>query len=77
MAETNPHLAQRLAAIQQSVMAHHAGGQGLPTAVGGGARETVSREFLQKVFPSHSRFTHGVITDAFGKLSGQVELAVE
>src|SRR5262249_51778259 len=35
------------------------------------------REFLQKVFPSHYRFTHGVITDSFGKLSGQVDLAVE
>jgi len=77
MSETNPHLAQRLAAIQQSLMAHHAGGKGLPTAVGGEERETFIREFLQKVFPSHYRFTHGVITDSFGKLSGQVDLAVE
>ncbi|MFQ3578265.1 MAG: DUF6602 domain-containing protein [Verrucomicrobiia bacterium] len=73
----NQHLIQRLTAIQQALMAQHQGGTGLPSAVIGNERETFLREFLQKVFPSHFRFTGGVITDAAGRLSGQVDIAVE
>jgi hypothetical protein len=77
MSTPNPHLIQRLTAIQQSLMAQRAGAIGLPSAVAGNERETFLRDFLQKVFPAHRRFTSGVITDAEGNLSGQVDIAVE
>jgi hypothetical protein len=73
----NPHLIQRLAGIQQALMAQHLGGHGLPNAVVGDERETLLREFLQKVFPAHRRFATGVITDSQNRISGQVDIAVE
>ncbi len=73
----NQHLVNRLIAIQQALMAQHMGGAGLPNAVIGNERETFLREFLQKVFPSHYRFTGGAITDSSGRISGQVDIAVE
>jgi len=77
MREPNPHLLQRLTAIQQALLAQRAGAVGLPGAVAGSERETFLREYLQKVFPAHRRFATGVITDAAGALSGQVDIAVE
>lgn len=77
MTTPNPHLVQRLTAIQQALLAQRAGAVGLPNAVAGAERETFLREFLQKVFPSHRRFATGAITDANGGLSGQVDIAVE
>ncbi|MFB2835326.1 DUF6602 domain-containing protein [Floridanema evergladense] len=76
MSRANPHLLQRLTAFQQALMAQRASSIGLPTAVAGSERETFLREFLKKVFPAHRRFTSGVITDAEGYLSGQVDIAV-
>jgi hypothetical protein len=73
----NPHLIARLQGIQQALLAQHLGGLGLPNAVVGSERETLLREFLQKVFPSHFRFASGAITDAEGRLSGQVDIAIE
>lgn len=73
----NSHLVARLQGIQQALLAQHLGGLGLPNAVVGNERETLLREFLQKVFPSHFRFTSGAITDAEGRLSGQVDIAIE
>jgi hypothetical protein len=73
----NPHLIQRLAAIQQSLLAHHMGGQGMPNSMAGGERETFLREFLQALFPAHRRFSSGAITDSEGKITGQVDIAVE
>lgn len=73
----NQHLVNRLQGIQQALLAQHLGGRGLPNSVIGNERETFLREFLQKVFPSHFRFTGGVITDAQGRLSGQIDIAVE
>ena len=73
----NPHLVARLTGIQQALMAQHVGGTGLPNAVIGNERETLLREFLQKVFPSHFRFSSGAITDSEGRLTGQIDIAVE
>src|SRR2546423_1122598 len=73
----NTHLINRLQAIQQSLMAQHAGGHHLPNALIGSERETFLREFLQKVFPAHHRFATGAITDSDNRLSGQVDIAVE
>ena len=73
----NQFLIQRLTGIQQALMAQHLGGRGLPNATIGGERETFLREFLQKVFPAHRRFATGAITDSSGKISGQVDVAIE
>jgi hypothetical protein len=73
----NPYLATRLEAIRDTLMAQHRGGRGLPNAVIGSERETFLREFLQKVFPVHRRFSTGAITDAEHRISGQVDVAVE
>ena len=77
MMAPNLHLLQRLEAIQAALQAQRAGGSGLPSSVAGSERETFLREFLQKVFPAHRRFSTGVITDSSGRLSGQVDIAVE
>lgn len=74
---TNTHLIQRLTAIQQALMAQHTAGHQLPSAMAGSERETFLREFLQKVFPAHRRFSTGAITDSKGSISGQVDIAVE
>lgn len=73
----NPYLENRLLGIQQALIAQHTGGKSLPNASIGSERETFLREFLQKLFPAHRRFTTGSITDAQGLISGQVDIAVE
>jgi len=74
---SNEYLKQRLTAIQEKLNVHHAGGRGLPSAMAGAEREAFLREFLQKVFPAHYRFSSGAITDSSGKISGQIDIAVE
>jgi len=73
----NQYLLQRLSAIQNILVAHRNGSIGLPSAVAGAERETFLREFLEKVFPTHRRFSSGAITDAAGNISGQVDIAIE
>lgn len=73
----NQYLLQRLTAIQQVLLAHRSGSINLPSAVAGAERETFLREFLEKVFPSHRRFSSGAITDMAGNISGQVDIAIE
>ncbi|MED5618126.1 DUF6602 domain-containing protein [Ideonella sp. BN130291] len=73
----NAYLLQRLTAIQQVLLAHKSGSVGLPSAVAGAERETFLREFLEKIFPAHRRFSSGAITDAEGNISGQVDIAIE
>ncbi len=73
----NSRLLQRLDAFQQTLMAQHAGGRGMPNATSGSERETFVRRFLEKVFPAHRRFSTGAITDSNGNVSGQVDIAVE
>ena len=73
----NSHLVQRLTGIQSALMAQHIAGRGLPNAMIGSERETFLREFLQKLFPAHRRFAPGTITDSTGRLTGQVDIAVE
>ena len=77
MPDHNPHLLARLHGIQQALLVQHLGGRGLPNATIGAERETFLREFLGKVFPSQYRFASGAITDSAGKLSGQIDIAVE
>jgi hypothetical protein len=72
-----PKLLQRFVAIQNALMAHHGGGTPMPKPVKGTERETFLKDFLQKVFPSHYRFTSGAIIDAEDQSSGQIDIAVE
>jgi len=74
---TNKYLEQRLAGIQQALMAHHMGGLSMPSASKGNERETFVRDFLQALFPAHRRFGQGAITDSLGQISGQVDIVLE
>jgi len=77
MASFNTSVLQRFEAIQQALVAHKAGGVGMPSAMKGSERETFLRDFLQEVFPAHRRFSSGVITDSTDQLSGQIDIAIE
>ena len=77
MTTNNPYLIERLAGIQQSLMAQFEGSKNLPSAMKGVGRETLLREFFQQLFPAHRRFSNGVITDSVGNLSGQIDIAIE
>lgn len=73
----NTHIQNRLLGIQQTLIAHHLGGAGLPNAVIGNERETLIREFLSKVFPGQFRFGTGAITDSQNRISGQADVVIE
>ena len=77
MPDGNQHLLNRLAGIQQVLVAQYAASWELPAASKGAEREVFLREFLQRVYPAHRRFTTGAITDSYGAISGQVDVAVE
>lgn len=73
----NGAITTRLAGIRQILMAHHAASAELPTAAMGDERETLIREFLEKVFPFPYRFGSGAIADSSGNESGQIDVVVE
>lgn len=73
----NGYLLQRLTAIQQVLIAHRSGSLGLPASMAGAERETFLREFLEKLFPAHRRFSSGAVTDSAGNISGQIDIAIE
>lgn len=77
MSDGNKYLLKRLAGIQQVLIAQYAASAQLPAASKGAEREVFLREFLQRVYPAHRRFTTGAITDSYGTISGQVDVAVE
>ncbi len=58
-------------------MGHHAAGAMLPNAAKGSERETLVREFLEKVFPFPYRFGSGAIVDSTNQSSGQLDIVVE
>ena len=58
-------------------MAHHRASTKLPNASKGLERETLVREFLSRVFPYPYRFGSGAVTDASGRISGQLDVVVE
>jgi hypothetical protein len=73
----NPYLMARLQGIQQSLVAHYAGGAAMPSASKGSEREVFVRDFLQAVFPPPFRFGSGAVTDSDGNCSGQIDVVVE
>jgi hypothetical protein len=58
-------------------MAHYGASALLPNAAKGSERETLVREFLQRVFPVPYRFGSGSIADAAGQTTGQLDIVVE
>ena len=73
----NQYVLSRLQAIQQSLVAHHLGGTGMPDAMTGSERERFVSDFLAQVMPPLYRFGRGTITDTDGGLCGQVEVIME
>jgi hypothetical protein len=72
-----PELQARLSGIREVLMAHHRASSRLPNAAKGSERETLVREFLQRVFPAPYRFGSGAVADAGGVASGQLDVVVE
>lgn len=70
-------LSVRLEGLRQILMAHHAAGALLPNAAKGSERETLVREFLEKVFPLPYRFGTGAMVDSTNASSGQLDIVVE
>lgn len=73
----NDQLKRRLKGIRGILMAHHRAGSLLPNATKGAEREALVREFLEKVFPEPYRFGSGAVTDATGRISGELDVVVE
>lgn len=73
----NEALRGRLRGIREILMAHHRASALLPDAAKGAERETLVREFLEKVFPAPYRFGSGAVADAGGGTSGQLDVVVE
>jgi hypothetical protein len=73
----NMHLMSRMVGIQKSLLLQHRSRQGVPWSTSDSESEIFVHEFLEKVFPSPYRFTSGTITDAAGRVSGLVDIAVE
>jgi uncharacterized coiled-coil protein SlyX len=73
----NQHVRSRIKAIQDSLLATYRGGVGLPSAMVGGERELVLHGLLRETLPPIYRFGQGAITDATGRLTGQVDLVME
>lgn len=73
----NVHVIERLAGIQNSLIALHQASSTLSSASKGTEREQFVGSFLAEVFPPPFRFGTGDITDATGNKSGQVDVVVE
>ena len=73
----NEALRARLAGIRGILMAHFHASTLLPSATKGAERETLVREFLQRVFPAPYRFGSGAIADSSGATTGQLDVVVE
>lgn len=73
----NEALRARLRGIREILMAHHGASALLPNAAKGSERETLVREFLERVFPLPYRFGSGAIVDAAGLTTGQLDVVVE
>jgi hypothetical protein len=70
-------LAKRVMGLQRILMAHHQAGAMLANASKGMERETLIREFLEKVFPLPYRFGSGTMVDSTNASSGQLDIVVE
>lgn len=73
----NPHVQQRLQAIQAILTAAHKGGHDLSSATIGSERESFVNLVLGNVIAPPFRVGTGDITDHAGRSSGQVDVVIE
>lgn len=73
----NRYVYERLAGIQDMLIAAHKGGGALSSATKGGEREHFIDSFLSQVLPPPYRFGSGDATDQNGNKSGQLDVVVE
>jgi hypothetical protein len=73
----NPHLLERLAAVQETLLALYRGGRPMSSSTKGREREHFVHEFLEQVLPPVHRFGSGDIIDSLGQKSGQADIVIE
>jgi hypothetical protein len=73
----NPHLLERLAAVQDALLAIHRGGGPMSSSTKGREREHFIHKFLEQVLPPLHRFGAGDITDSAGHRTGQCDIVIE
>jgi hypothetical protein len=73
----NQHLIERLAAIQDALLALHRGGGPMSSSTKGREREHFIHQFLEQVLPPVHRFGSGDIIDSSGNRSGQADIVIE
>jgi len=73
----NQHVIDRVAAIQQMLMAVYAAGNPMSASTKGQERQQFIDNFLAHALPSIYRFGTGDATDANGNRSGQLDVVIE
>jgi hypothetical protein len=73
----NPHLLERIAAVQDTLLALYRGGKPMSSATKGREREYFIHEFLEQILPPVHRFGSGDIIDSHGHKTGQVDIVIE
>ena len=73
----NEQLRARVNGIREGLMAHYHATKLLPNAAKGDEREALVRGFFKNVFPAPYRFGTGAVTDAIGRVSGQLDAIIE
>jgi hypothetical protein len=73
----NPHLLERIAAVQDTLFALYRGGKPMSSATKGREREYFVHEFLEQILPPVHRFGSGDVIDSHGHTTGQVDIVIE
>jgi hypothetical protein len=73
----NRHLIERLAAVQDTLLALYRGGKPMSSATKGREREYFIHEFLEQILPPVHRFGSGDIIDSHGHKTGQIDIVIE
>jgi len=70
-------LRSRIDAIHKQLLAAHRGGNAMSSATRGSEREAFVDLLLRGCLPHPYRFGSGEVTDAYGVISGQIDLIIE
>jgi hypothetical protein len=73
----NPYVLQRLAGIQNQLIAGYQANTGMSSAAKGFERQEFIEKFLSQVLPNPFRFGTGDATDKNGVKSGQLDVVIE
>ena len=73
----NEHLRIRIEAIHRQLLAVHHGGDAMSNTTRGSEREAFVDLLLRGCLPHPYRFGSGEVTDAYGAISGQIDLVIE